>query len=248
MDASCFASLADNATVLKGYEIWVNRKRRSYYPYPCKEALEREALVYKHLGEHPQILQCFGLEEVHPSVHLLRLELAPQGNVRRFIEEHANYPPPKPNYLQIALDVATGLSHVHLQNVRHSDLSCRNLFLFDGYCMKISDFSASTLDGYKFADTICEDIEYKLPCRGREFNDQLVMKRELFALGSAIYKIMAWIRLFKGLKDKEVEARYTYDEFPLLDSIIVSPIISNCWNELYNSADDIVASLKQYFI
>jgi len=90
MGSSCFASRADASTVLKVYQIWIDGKR-SYYPPPCEEALyNREYLIYKHLGKHPKILLCLGLEELHPEFHSLRLELAPLGNVRQFIEDHEN--------------------------------------------------------------------------------------------------------------------------------------------------------------
>ena len=114
--------------------------------------------------------------------------------------------------------------------------------------MKIGDFGASTIDGYEFADTACEDIEYELPCRGREFDDRPVLKRELFALGSAIYEIMAWVRPFKGLGDAEVEARYAREEFPSLADITAGPVISSCWDELYEGAEEVVVSLKRYLI
>jgi serine/threonine protein kinase len=210
--------------------------------------LSREDLIYRHLGRHPQILQYFGLEEVHPGVHSLRLELAPHGNVRQFIEEHAIDPPPERVRLQMALDVATGLSYAHSRGIRHSDLSCRNLFLFEGYRVKIGDFGASMLDGHGFVETTSEESQYELPCRGRKFCDRPVMKRELFALGSAIYEVMAWARPFKGLDDEEVEARYAREEFPSLDGITTGPIVLACWKEAYETADEVVMSLKGHLM
>lgn len=244
MGSSCFVSVDDGLTVLKGYEIWVDGKRRSYYARSCEEALRREELIYEKLGEHPRILRCFGLKEVHTGVHSLRLELAPLGNVRQYIEDHAKEPLPERNQLQMALDIAVGLSYIHSQKVRHADLSCRNLFLFEGYRVKIGDFGGSVMEGSGLAETVCEEMRYELPCRGREFRDRPVMKRELFALGSAIYEIMAWNRPFPALQDEEVEERYAQDEFPSLDGITTSLTIRNCWNEVYETADEVVASLK----
>lgn len=71
------------------------------------------------------------------------------------------------------------------------------------------------------------------------------MKRELSALGSAMYEIVAWARPFPGLQDEEVEARYIRDEFPSLDRIVIGHTIWNCWNEVYDTADEVVASLKE---
>lgn len=73
------------------------------------------------------------------------------------------------------------------------------------------------------------------------------MKRELFALGSCLYEIMAWTRPFQGLRDSEVTKRYEGGEFPSLDSIsvTVAQAIWNCWHEAYDCADQVVESLKE---
>lgn len=246
MGASCFASYAADGTVLKGYQIWVNGKRRSYYESSCEDALAREAAIYKHLGEHPQILRCFGLVEIHPNIHSLRLELAPLGNIRQYVGNHRDCPIPERNRLQMAFDIATGLSHAHSRNVQHSDLSCRNLFLFQGYRVKIGDFGGSLIQGSGFVETVCEEMAYELPCRGRPFSERPVTKREIFALGSAIFEIMAWRRPFEGLEDNDIEARYAREEFPSLDNVPLGPIISNCWNEAYETAEDAVISLREH--
>ncbi|TPX07586.1 uncharacterized protein E0L32_010685 [Thyridium curvatum] len=212
--ASCFASIYDQKTVLKGYEIWVAGKRISYFDRPCEDALRHEEGIYNHLGEHPQILRCLGLVSVHDGMNSLRLERAPFGNVRQYIERNERLS--EPHRLQMALDVAVGLSHIHSRGVQHADLSCRNLFLFDNYRVKIGDFGGSIMQNSTFPQTVCEEPRYELPCRGRDFEHRPVVKRELFALGSAIYEITYWTRPFPDLQDTEVETRYANDEFPSL--------------------------------
>ncbi|KAB5559907.1 hypothetical protein GE09DRAFT_1285811 [Coniochaeta sp. 2T2.1] len=188
------------------------------------ESLANEALIYKHLGEHPQILRCFGLEQVHPGIHSLRLELAPLGNLRQFIQTKPKLP--EETRLQMALDVATGLSH---------DLR-----------VKIGDFGGSIIQGHDITTTTCEEMRYELPCRGREFDHRPLIKRELFALGSAMYEIMIWMRPFQDLDDGEVEAKYAREEFPDLEGITIGPIIKECWNEDFESAGEVVEQLWHF--
>jgi hypothetical protein len=69
------------------------------------------------------------------------------------------------------------------------------------------------------------------------------VKRELFALGSAIYEIMAWERPFQELEDDEVELRYAREEFPSLRGNIAGPVIKKCWNEEFESAEEVLESL-----
>lgn len=149
--------------------------------------------------------------------------------------------------MRMSLDTALGLSHAHARRVRHSDLSCRNLLLFDGLRVKIGDWGGSMIEGHESVSggTTWEEIQYELPCRGRDFRSRPVLKRELFALGSAVYEIMAWTRPFQGLSDREVEERYAREEFPPLDGITVAQTIRRCWTEVYDSVDDVVESLRE---
>jgi hypothetical protein len=52
-----------------------------------------------------------------------------------------------------------------------------------------------------------------------------LIKRELFGLGSAIYKIITWNRPFPELSDNKVDNKYTRDKFLPLNSNIIRRII-----------------------
>jgi serine/threonine protein kinase len=93
------------------------------------------------------VLRCFGLEQVHPGIHSLRLELAPLGSVRQYIAGRATARVPPECRLRMARDVARGLAFVHSRGVAHSDLSCRNLFLFRDFTVKIGDFGGAIFTG-----------------------------------------------------------------------------------------------------
>lgn len=244
LGATSYVTTTDDRTVLKGHQVWREGK---YYigRENCEEELAREAAIYVHLGEHPQILKCFGLEKHCAGVHSLRLELAPLGCLRQYIAEHPHQPPPLRTQLQMALEVTIGVAYLHGKGVKHCDLSCRNLFLFDGFRVKLGDFGASLLEGSKFTSTFCEESQYELPLRGRQFRDRPPIKRELFALGSAIYEITAWERPFQDLEDNEVEERYAREEFPSLEDNIAGLVIQKCWNEEFESADEVLKALTQ---
>ncbi|KAL2015638.1 hypothetical protein VTK56DRAFT_5078 [Thermocarpiscus australiensis] len=245
LGGSCFVSSTDKKTVLKGYQVWEDGQCRAWCEHDSEEVLAREAAIYEHMGENPYILRCYGLEEVHPGNHSLRLEYAPLGDVRKYIREHKSTPLPEAVRLQMALDTALGLSHVHRRGVQHCDISCRNLFLFDGYRVKIGDFGGSLIEGHdKLKQGICEEAAYELPTRGRDFWDRPGRKRELFALGSAIYEIMAWNSPFEGLADDEIEARYAAEEFPTLEGISARNVIRKCWDEKYENADEVAEALQ----
>ncbi|KAH7346184.1 kinase-like domain-containing protein [Rhexocercosporidium sp. MPI-PUGE-AT-0058] len=136
----CYVTTTDNKSVLKGHQVWFDGSLR----------LAREETIYKHLGNHSQILTCFGLEEVHSGVYSPRLEMAPLGSIRAYIQKNPNSPPPIRQRLQMALDVAAGVSYVHLRRALLCDLSCTNLFVFDGLRIKLGHFGGALLDGFDF--------------------------------------------------------------------------------------------------
>jgi hypothetical protein len=55
---------------------------------------------------------------------------------------------------------------------------------------------------------------------------------------------MAWTGPFSSLPDNEVEALYAKEDFPNTDSITVGCIITNCWKEVYDNADQVVEALE----
>lgn len=246
----CFVTSTDKKTALKGYEVWEDGEIRAWRERACwgrdrEKELAQEAFVYKVLGEHPNILRCYGLEEVHPGINSLRLEYAPLGDVRKFIREHGAEPLAEHIRLQMALDTALGLSHLHAKGVQHCDLSCRNLLLFDDYRVKLGDFNGSEVEWHdEYKGSACEESAYELPLRGREFRDRPPRKRELFALGSAIYEIMAWEKPYEGLEDDDIEKKYAAEEFPSLHGIVAGSVIRMCWNEEFESADDVTVALR----
>ncbi|KAK3936797.1 kinase-like domain-containing protein [Diplogelasinospora grovesii] len=250
--ATCFVTATDDPTVVrKGYQVWedgrlaVNREHEYYES--GEEDVQREAAVYKLLGDHPHILKFLALEEVGPGVHSLRLERAPLNNLRRYIGQRPEEPPTPEVRLRMTLEAARAIAHIHSKGAQHCDLSCRNLLLFAGLPVKLGDFGASLIDGRGFDETHYEEASYELPLRGREFHARPGRKRDLFALGSAIYEITTWKRPWQGLEDEEIESRYAREEFPPLDGNVAGSIISKCWKEVYETADEVVTDLNQCF-
>ncbi|AEO67614.1 a1cb4551-0f34-4a86-b00c-587d82721e25 [Thermothielavioides terrestris] len=243
MGASAFITCTDGKTVLKGQDVWENGRHCASFENPSDENIVKEHAIYKLLGDHPNILQCFGLEEIHPGVRALRLELAPLGDLRRYLERHPNDGPPLQTRLNMVLEIAAGLSHVHACGVWHSDLSTKNIFLFPGFHVKIGDFGGSVADALGYHTGTLEDQDYELPCRGRDFRERPRNKRELFALGSAMYEIMSWARVFPGLSEDEMDERLKREDFPAVDALVLGDVIESCWKERYSAVEEVVRDL-----
>lgn len=119
----------------------------------------------------------------------------------------------------MALDVARALSYVHSRGVLTCDLSCRNIFLFPGFRIKVGDFGGPLLRGHGSKHDRCYGGRYQLPLGRSSFHDFDMMKRELFDLDVAICEITTWRRPFDELGEGSCEAdvKYAREEFPPLD-------------------------------
>jgi serine/threonine protein kinase len=244
---SAFVSLYDEQSVLKGYEVWANGRccRKIDPNEPCKKSQAREDIVYKRLGSHPHIPHYYGRVEVAAGVYSLRLELAQRGNLRDLIVNTRQCAPPLDTRLRMALQTSSTLAYIHSKSVFHCDISCRNIFVFPDWCVKIGDFGGSKIDDREPLD-VAEEIRYELPVRGRSWEGRPFIKRELFALGSAIYEIMAWKMPYDTLQDDEVERNYAEEKFPDVEGLLVGSVIWDCWNERFKSAEDVGFALKAF--
>ncbi|KAF2674071.1 kinase-like protein [Microthyrium microscopicum] len=239
---SAIVSIYDENTVLKGYVVWLDGEEHMAFEKQehSRRALQRERQVYERLGFHPALLGYYGVVDVKEEVHSLRLELAVNGDVRAFIRKNKMKSTRK--RLSWAVGLASGLSHMHSHGIIHCDFSCRNIFITKDFSVKIGDFGGAKLDDQEPLDS--EEPCYELPLRGRTWEERPYLKRELFALGCAIYEIMAWTKPFDGLSNEDVEARYSREEFPGLTDVFGESVIRKCWEEEFNSADDVKYALE----
>ncbi|KAL1854456.1 hypothetical protein VTK73DRAFT_8738 [Phialemonium thermophilum] len=232
----------DPRLVLKSYEVWHNG-RCCYRFEPVdhgRACLEREAKVYQRLGSHPAILEYHGEVYIADEVLALKLERA-QGDLRTLMKNQS--PPSHEARLEMAMQIASGMAHMHRRGVFHCDFSCRNLFVTGPGKVKIGDFGGSKLGDEEPLGA--EEVRYELPLRGREWEERSYGRRELFALGCAIYEIMAWKMPFAELGEAEVEENYAREVFPELDGIAAGQIIEGCWKEEFPSAEDVLAALRE---
>lgn len=67
-----------------------------------------------------------------------------------------------------------------------------------------------------------------MPLRGKAFEHRPSIKRELFALGFAIYKIIAWEMPFEDLETDDVKKKYAAKKFLDMTRLLARDIIRNC--------------------
>ncbi|PVH69375.1 kinase-like protein [Cadophora sp. DSE1049] len=235
----------DPTCILKGYEVWhEGRCLRRFDPVEDSRAtLAIEDTVYKRLGSHAHVLKYDGQVSIAKDRCSLKLERA-EGDLRGLMLKCTA--PAEQIRLKMAIQISCGMAHIHSKNVFHCDFSCRNIFVFEDWLVKIGDFGGSKIDSQEPRGA--EEVRYELPLRGRVWQARDYTKRELFALGCAIYEIMAWKMPFAELTEAQTEKNYANEVFPDTDGLLVGDIIRACWNEEFETAKDVERALREQLV
>lgn len=249
----------DSPSVLKGGTVWYEGREALGPGKDVEESDERarwEARIYEAIGQHDSIVRYLGLETAViggvgtlPKAWAIRLQRATHGSLRDYISDTAAKPPEEQIRLELAVQFAEGVAHIHRRGVVWGDLSVRNALLFEKWRLKLGDFADSDLvDDYPRHWYGCE-VRYCLPGSEKpQCHNVGTMDREIFALGTAIYEIVEW-RVPYGseveVTEDEVIAALVDCKWPqLTNSNPAEAIIRRCWGFMYESSSQVVDSLK----
>ncbi|KAK2801257.1 hypothetical protein FQN50_007817 [Emmonsiellopsis sp. PD_5] len=188
------------------------------------DALTNEASVYRRLGQHEGILQCFQITE-----HSIELSFANQGDLLKYMK--TNPPPTEKVRAEWIRSLADAFAYVHSRRVIVDDIHTQNILVHNG-CLKLSDFNLSFLLPL---DTDMENYSV------HDTNPQI----EILHLGCVFHSIAAWSEFRYDYFDQK---RFpNLDELPSTEGILGGMIIRKCWMGGYASMEllrkDVAASL-----
>lgn len=166
----------------------------------------------------------------------LKLELAPKGNLRHFIEETREVPPIQ-RRLGIAITLAKAVAYLHSRGVIWGDLSTRNVLIFEDGSLKICDFASSSLENvYPEFGIHTYEPAYSPAMTEDQVRELSMMQRELYALGSAIYEITTWKFPYADIEG-DIWTVVESGTMPVIaDDNVAREVIQQCWNLKYDSA------------
>jgi serine/threonine protein kinase len=237
----------DSPSALKGGTVWYEGHEALGPGKGIEESDERarkEAAIYEVLGPHPRILTYLGLEtallagaRTTPMARAARLERAPHSSVRDSLLHHAANPPQEHIRLQLALQFAEGVAHIHQRGIVWGDLSVRNALLFDGWRIKLGDFADSdAVDDYP-RDWYGAEMRYCPPGSDRpQCHDVGTMNREMVE-----WKVPYGA---EASDDKVTEALVDCKWPQLTSGNPAGAIIRRCWGYGYESSSQVVDNLK----
>ncbi|TAQ85561.1 hypothetical protein B7494_g6118 [Chlorociboria aeruginascens] len=194
-------------------------------PYPGSDDYNRnlslrdilpEFQIYQRLPPHDRILQMINYSPEEGIV----LEHMPNGNLREYLQSPQSYGLTLAQWLQWASNAAEGLQLLHSYGIIHCDVKPENFLLDAGLCLRLIDFSRSSLD---WNSTVVPDS---------------------FALGSNLYEIMTNRQPYRDRADDEVEALFKQQDFPSTDEILCGEEIQGFWHSKFESAEETLVLIK----
>lgn len=189
---------------------------RAYSNMVNRAEILNEKAVYKRLGSHDGIIQCF--EALDESIELA---FANQGDLSTYMETH---PLPsrkfRAKWIQLLVDA---FSHAHARRVVVQDIALRNILVQEN-CPKLSDF------GESFLLPLDSDME-------RFCVNDTTPQIEILHLGCILYSIAAWREFKFNYFDKECWPEA--GELPVTDNIFFASIITKCWSGEYASMESL---------
>jgi len=239
-----------------------------------RQRFEREAKLLATLN-HPNIAAVYSFEEIPGSSspgssasaarHLLVMELLEGETLRGKLDAG---PISQKQAVDVALQIARGLSAAHEKGVVHRDLKPENLFVGRDGHLKILDFGLA-----KQVETAASGRETNLPTASSHTQPGIVMgtmgymapeqvrglpvdhRSDLFSFGAILYELLSGKRAFKRdtasdtiaaiLKEEPPELSDSGRDIPPALDHVVRHCLEKDRNNRFQSAKDIVFALSE---
>ncbi len=194
--------------------------RHYIVPNPHEEArFLREAKAISHLL-HPNIAVLYNIEEVEGTKFLV-LEYIGGGSLRQRIQSKRLE---ASEILNIAIQIAEGLSHAHQRGIIHRDINSGNIMLTEDGRVKITDFgfarlkrasqrAETTVSGPSNDERRTEDmeIEQEAPAPGERMSVE--EQSDMQSFGIVLYEmIVGKLAMREGVSKGLLVDSITYDE------------------------------------
>jgi tetratricopeptide (TPR) repeat protein/predicted Ser/Thr protein kinase len=216
----------------------------------ARERFEHEAKAASALS-HPNIMTIYEIDEVD-SQCFIAMEYVDGPSLRELLREKDLS---LDEVLDIAIQIAGGLSAAHGENVIHRDLKPANIMVTSRGRIEITDFGLAKLKGVTKltkTGTTLGTLPYMSPeqVQGKEVDH----RSDIFSFGVVLYEMIAGRLPFRGDNEAAIVrsvmgdtpeplARYKADVPQGLERIVAKALAKDTEHR-YQHADDLLADLK----
>lgn len=186
-------------SVYKGKDLNLDRPVAIKVLKPAEESetvalagFRKEAQAIARLN-HPNIVQVYSYGQ-HEGRPYLVMEYVPGENLHDIMGEHRRLDPLY--VMQVALEVAKGLSAACAAGVIHGDVKPQNVLFDDRGIPKLADFGLASFEGDAAAETVMGTPIYISPERVRR--ETVDERADIYSLGATVYHALAGRPPFTG--------------------------------------------------
>ena len=212
-----------------------------------KERFYREAKILANLT-HTNIVQVYELKEFENFCYLV-MEYLEGESLKSIISNKK--PLSQLSKLEIARQIANGVSYAHSKGVIHRDLKPANIFIREDGVVKILDFGVAKLKTSNITTkgTILGTISYMAPeqLQGKEIDE----RADIFAIGAIMYEMFSYRKPFHATNITEIMQKIIHkspDYIPRAPKNI-NEIIFKCLaknpEERYQNADELKTEIEE---
>ena len=212
-----------------------------------RERFYREAKILANLT-HTNIVQVYELKEFENFCYLV-MEYLEGESLKSIIVNKK--PLSRLSKLEIARQIANGVSYAHSKGVIHRDLKPANIFIREDGVVKILDFGVAKLKTSNITakGTILGTISYMAPeqLQGKEIDE----RADIFAIGAIMYEMFSYHKPFHATSVTEIMHKIIYkspDYIPRAPKNI-NEIIFKCLakkpEERFQSADELKTAIEE---
>ena len=213
--------------------------------------LSREIEILTSLPSHPNVIKLYGVAVSNDAVNTYIItELAPNGSLYNYLHAKGEKPSPDQSFAW-ALQVASGMQHLHSNNVVHRDLKSGNILLSFGMLAKVCDFGTARTMAKTAMTTQKGTYRWMAPeiVEGVEANINKMC--DVFSYGMVLYEIFACKIPYDHLRtDPLVGMAMLRGERPQIPATLPSflhPLLEACWTKEPNERpqfEDIILAIE----
>jgi hypothetical protein len=228
--------LRTNLSVLYDHPDRPNQVCKVPCPWEGAELAHKvERRIFERLEEHPNLVKVIEMDQ-----YGIWLERASHGCLRQYYMEGGEAT--LQERLKWCEDVAQVLSHVHSKNIRHADLSGRNLLIDAEKRILLCDFSGSSIDDER-ASITAED-GFRHPDKD-EYTEPTI-RCEIHTLGSTVYEIITGKVPHHGLEKEAICKLLEEGQYPNVSKVPLGDLIRRCWEGGFDSVAEVAEEIAAY--
>ena len=197
--------------------------------------LSREVEVLTSLPPHPHVLTFFGIALGSDGISTsIITELAPNGSLYDYLHVKKTEPSPDQSFAW-ALQVASGMQHLHNNNVVHRDLKSANIVLSFGFLAKVCDFGTARTMAMTTRTNQAGTYRWMAPEIVDDVETSINKMCDVFSFGMVLYEIFAHKVPYHEISgNARVGMAVLQGKRPPIPAILppfLHPLLQDCWKE-----------------